>query len=370
MAKLKWIDAVRGYAIIGVLFVHALYDDQNIIGKQIWSLGAKGVQLFYIASAFTLLLSHDNRKQENNSTLDFYLRRIFRIAPMFWLGIIYYLWQDKNEVYLMSDKRYITNLSILSHFFLLHGLSPYWLNNIVPGGWSVGVECTFYLLCPLLFYVIKDKKSAIYFYVFSLVISFITSSLMLKLSFIPYKIMWVHYTYGFLLGQLHVFSMGFLLYFYINDEWKNILKTFIPLLIFGSLLVCFNFTHEFESGQEVNFFVSIFFFVIIVYLSRVRGVKHNLLVNKIIVFLGKISYSFYLVHFAVLYWIEKIGLRNISDNLNLNYFSRLLIVGIVTTVISTLTYNYIEEPIRKIGSKILKNLSGLQTFTFKRNVIR
>jgi peptidoglycan/LPS O-acetylase OafA/YrhL len=39
-------------------------------------------------SAFTLFLSHDNRKSECNPTMNFFIRRFFRLAPMLYIGIL------------------------------------------------------------------------------------------------------------------------------------------------------------------------------------------------------------------------------------------------------------------------------------------
>lgn len=64
--KLKYIDALRGVAILLVVMVHTLqyaimdYDDILI---PFFSFAAKGVQLFFVASAFTLFLSYDFRQK-------------------------------------------------------------------------------------------------------------------------------------------------------------------------------------------------------------------------------------------------------------------------------------------------------------------
>ena len=50
--------------------------------------GQRGVQMFFLVSAFTLTLSHYNRRQERRPTLNYAIRRFFRIAPMLYLGIL------------------------------------------------------------------------------------------------------------------------------------------------------------------------------------------------------------------------------------------------------------------------------------------
>ncbi len=84
-----YIDAMRGYAILAVMAVHAasVAPDLEGIGRTLVNQGARGVQLFFVASALTLMMSWHAR---NDGAARFYIRRIFRIAPMFWLGSFFF----------------------------------------------------------------------------------------------------------------------------------------------------------------------------------------------------------------------------------------------------------------------------------------
>jgi peptidoglycan/LPS O-acetylase OafA/YrhL len=87
--KLDFIDALRGIAALMVVVYHtALMPRPNLeipIGlDKFVRLGGLGVVLFFVISAFTLYLSGNNRKQETNQLRKFYLRRLFRIVPLFY----------------------------------------------------------------------------------------------------------------------------------------------------------------------------------------------------------------------------------------------------------------------------------------------
>ena len=90
----------------------------------------------------------------------FYLRRFFRIAPLFWIAIVFYL--------LVTRGRGITNFApdgvgasdVLLTFFFLHSSSVTAYNSVVPGGWSIAVEMQFYLLFPLLIYLFRRRNGA------------------------------------------------------------------------------------------------------------------------------------------------------------------------------------------------------------------
>src|SRR3954453_3371021 len=92
--KLTFIEALRGYAILGVVLTHSTQKLTDLphwlhnIGIQ----GARGVQLFFIVSAFTLFYSL-SRKYETHSleVKDFFIRRFFRIAPAFYAAFLFYL---------------------------------------------------------------------------------------------------------------------------------------------------------------------------------------------------------------------------------------------------------------------------------------
>ena len=109
--KLKYIDVLRGIAILGVLIVHnLLYGNNGYILSKILNFilfGQRGVQLFYFASAFTLFFSM-NRIYENETypKTNFFIRRFFRIAPMYYIGICYYLITRTRNFLCGSMKNY------------------------------------------------------------------------------------------------------------------------------------------------------------------------------------------------------------------------------------------------------------------------
>jgi peptidoglycan/LPS O-acetylase OafA/YrhL len=87
--RLAYLDALRGYAILMVIAVHATQYAQSLPQPvlAVTAQGARGVQLFFVISALALMISWHKR---NDGAVPFYLRRFFRIAPMFWLGIAFF----------------------------------------------------------------------------------------------------------------------------------------------------------------------------------------------------------------------------------------------------------------------------------------
>ena len=141
-----YINALRGYAILMVVAVHtatAFPDLPNWLAK-ILTQGARGVQLFFVTSALTLSMSWVAR---NETAANFYTRRLFRIAPMFWIAIIFFLWLNgtapSNYAPYGIGFTHITMTALL-----VQGVWPDTISSVVPGGWPVADEVIFYALFP------------------------------------------------------------------------------------------------------------------------------------------------------------------------------------------------------------------------------
>ena len=128
--------------------------------------GARGVQLFFVVSALTLMLSWHRR---HDGVLPFYIRRLFRIAPVFWLAIAGFLLLDG------FDPRYwaphgIDWRHVLATLTFQHGWHPATITSVVPGGWTIAVEMTFYAMFPIIASVSRRWWHAALLFVLSLLV--------------------------------------------------------------------------------------------------------------------------------------------------------------------------------------------------------
>jgi len=180
--KYDYIDALRGYAILAVLLVHSTQQVApiNLAFQRLASHGGRGVQLFYIASALTLCLSWQFRASlEAFPVRNFFIRRFFRIAPMFYVAMAFYLC-----LYGFSPRYWAPNglewwyLPLTALF--LNGYHPETLTSVVPGGWSVAVEMNFYLVLPFLLLRLKTMKSLLAFLLLSLLLNVMDESASLR----------------------------------------------------------------------------------------------------------------------------------------------------------------------------------------------
>ncbi|WP_375239951.1 acyltransferase family protein [Aurantibacter sp.] len=355
--KLDYIDAIRGIAILMVILVHTFQTGANYY-NEFTSLfigqGARGVQLFFIASAFTLMLSYTYRsKNELYVVKNFLIRRFFRIAPLYYLGIIYFLFQNGfGPRYWLGDASSITVYNIISNFTFTHGFNPYWVTSLVPGGWSITVEMSFYLIFPLLFKLIKNFTEAINYVLITLFVSFALNHYLKSNILITDVNLWNDYLFFYLPNQLPVFGLGIVSFFVIIKKEFNFSKINILGVVVLLIFLCFNL-----DLIPFHFLISLLLLGFLIIMSK--GYL-NFLINKVICYIGKVSYSAYLVHFAVLYWLERIDFINYFEINTLeksliNLFLKFTIVVVITTIVSTFTHKTIELPFQKLGKKLINN---------------
>ncbi len=357
--KLGYVDALRGVAILAVILVHcAQYgaNDYPTAIRTVFGMGQMGVQLFFVMSALTLFLSYDRRQgKELHVDRNFFIRRFFRIAPMYYLGIAYYLWQNGRGPNFWTDNGPgITDGNILANLTFLHGLNPYWINSLVPGGWSITVEMTFYLLIPFLHRAVKSGQQALRWFLIAIALKLVLHVLLLKLQPIPSTWLWKEFLFFYLPSQLPLFMLGIFLHYLLRGNAED--RTMRPIDLFvlaGVMIVHLATRREVIMPTHALFGMA---FVLLAWTLAHR--PFTLIVNPVVRHIGKVSFSLYLVHFAVLHWMDHFHLVDLVPHTGtpgalVNYALRYLLVVGLGTAVSTLLYHAIEVPMQHVGQRLI-----------------
>lgn len=351
--RLAYIDALRGYAILGVIGVHSsqLFPNLEWPVKVFLDQGARGVQLFFVVSALTLMLSWQSRA---DGPLRFWIRRAFRIVPMFWLALIYYVvLVGVFHVRLHWGPTEITWRDALASGAILHGFHPETINSIVPGGWSIADEAEFYALFPLLLLFIRSWQAAAVALLLSTILIFVS------LPFMPADEEFVL----LLPFQLPAFLVGILLFYLLRDFSGRLSPKTIcaGLCCAFALAIALPFLAA-TLAERINWAVYLFFlgnlpmsyaaiFGAVVF-ALAEGVG-LLLVNATIRRVGKVSYSAYFWHFAIL----ELAARFVDASGGwLSFSATFAIVALLSVAGATLTFHLIEEPMIRVGRGLASHL--------------
>lgn len=357
MRKLAYINALRGLAIIIVVFSHVqnfgigLYKMHPYI-IPLLDTGLIGVQLFFILSAFTLFRSYHIRSQyETGPIKNFFIRRFFRIAPLFYIAIVYYVWQYNTNP---QQTFPVTPLHIISSVAFLNSFSAYWVTSVVPGGWTIGIEMIFYMMLPVLFIYIKNSRQAFNFLVIAILFRLAIIFLLQIHPLINDVRIWHIFLYFSFPNQLFVFAFGILMYYIITDDYKMILSPKYMIILCILLILETTYRNELFLSKFFLFNTALFLFSV-----AISKFQSKILVNNFFIYIGKISYSVYLVHNAVFYWLKRfqfidyISVTN-SETALLNFMIRFIVVMFFSVLIGTVTYNLIEQPFIKLAERFIK----------------
>jgi peptidoglycan/LPS O-acetylase OafA/YrhL len=160
------LDVGRALAITGVIAIHlALFlPNLPVTLQHVTEYGQYGVQLFFVISAITICKTLEDAGQQTASTREavrmFYIKRFFRIAPLYYIGVAVYgildLLGTRFAHAQVLAPHHLTD--VVANLLFIHAWVPSAVNSVVPGGWSIGIEMFFYALAPLLFFAAKTRS--------------------------------------------------------------------------------------------------------------------------------------------------------------------------------------------------------------------
>ena len=356
------LESLRGWAILLVVCFHAhgiIFGDKAVVHSipmSYISSGATGVTLFFVLSAFLLSMPYIRAGSVKRSTLGrFYLSRTLRIIPLYYLAIF---------VAIIMTGNFQAGLNAMAFQYIGFDMFPF---SVI--WWTLSTEIQFYILLPLIMWLLLTPSARIIgalilfiwlYYYYSLVLAnhaSLQDSKLLTLS---------------IFGRLPAFAAGIgCAYIYLAIE-KKLLPTqmnrpawriggtilmFFNLVILGLVLQKSSAIGGFKSEliwHQKHIYESLCWSMILLVILCCKPYGKQLFVNPVMSVLGKLSYSIYLVHLPVQFYlfysfVDKLGkIQTMTPQLWLLFFLSLAIIVIV----SLLTYNVIEKPFLKLKSII------------------
>jgi peptidoglycan/LPS O-acetylase OafA/YrhL len=354
------LNSLRFFAASFVLIGHAesLRAARKIEGNlhdySFFNNGQNAVLFFFVLSGFliTYLLLKEQKVTNTISIKTFYLKRVRRIWPLYFLlvligcilqpMIIEWLHLPYKMPYTFQETWYYFVFFLPGIVNVLYG------NHLLEPLWSIGVEEVFYLIWAPLVKFLKN-------HILTLLLSVIGIKLFLLalLDFLPegsFNYIVVHLIRSMKFEAMAIGGLGAYLVFHKGKELveSKLFHTSIQVLV-GGIVVWFLFNHKWiddlTNFDKVFFgttIKSIFFVYIILQCSMIPR-KKRLLENRITNYLGEISYGIYMFHLLVATLLVDFFASKTIVNPLINGSVFYLTVFGITIAISALSKRYFES---------------------------
>lgn len=337
------------------------FANQLFYTRFIRMIGPLSVFLFFVLSGFliTSLLFVEKERTQTIDIKSFYMRRVLRIWPLYFLTVILGLFVLPQIPFLDIPEE-TANIGIdLTEKIILYVLI---LPNIVTGvfkhipylsqNWSIGVEEQFYYFWPWVIRQTKTKRLLLVMVIFFVSIYVIRS---LTVLYMP-EIGWWKYLNEFIKSlRLTCMILGaigaYFTYFQLDSKLVKLIfhRNFqIGLYV---LLVGMLYIGVYLPGVNQEVYALIFTLILMNLAKNPNNILN--LENPVFDYLGKITYGMYMYHTIAVV----IGVK-ISMSYNQSNWVSYPITYILTIIISAISYEYFEKPFLKLKDKFTTVKSG------------
>ncbi len=352
----KDIDGLRALAVLGVIFYHA----ELVIGENIiLSGGFLGVDIFFVISGYliTKIIYKDIIYYKSFSLLNFYERRIRRILPaliivVFFSSILAYFFLLPIEFQAFL-KSIISSVFFYSNFHFHYSGQAYGESILsakpLLHTWSLAVEEQFYILYPvLLIGCIKFLRKNI-----NLILIILTLLSILFATFISKD----HQSFNFYMLTSRAWELlcgGLIAIKHLNNKNYKSNNSLFAALGFIAILFSFFYFDNVNNHPSYYTLLPVLGCCLIINNSKNNNIVGSILSHKFLTNIGLISYSLYLWHHPILSFGKISGITN--ENLLIKF-----ILILISILLSTLTYVYVEKIFRNNIKIKFKNLIPLIT---------
>lgn len=317
---------VRGLAAIIVVISH-YSNSTGLFGGLLGNgAGQIGVMLFFVLSGFLMSYLYLDRLANISEIRKFSVSRVARVMPLYIILVVVSYLFSKAEV--ISDFVIsIPNFKVLiSHLLMLYGQNVFW---------TIPVEMQFYCIFLMLWFI-KKRPMVLLVAIVSLIlislefgegVGIYNKNGFLFMPAILYSI--PYFFSGMFLGWAYGRRGGL----QAHGRWYfGGVILIIPLLFPMIFREVFSYESLLWRDPLVFVLLNAVFFTVVFLIPE----TNRFYCNSCGDFLGKISYSLYLLHMPVLLFLEQ--------HIEHNIYTYLLIFLLLTILMSLFTYRYIEKP--------------------------
>jgi peptidoglycan/LPS O-acetylase OafA/YrhL len=350
-AYLPQIDGLRFLAIFSVVvWMHSTHFlDEKMYGSRLitssyWRNfimeGGNGVGLFFIISGFILSLPFAKWRLRGERPVllrNYFLRRVTRLEPPYIIALVILF---IGQVWVVHKYEFSGLLpSFFASVFYVHGLVFHSFPKVLPVAWSLEVEVQFYILAPLFCCIFLIKKA------------FVRRALCLAIMAVSIYAWYDVWQIGHVFVYLHLFFGGILMAD-LHASGYSLFRHKGTVLVAGILcLLVYFFVPSIHSLPGTISKVAAM--VLLVHLALSEGFVKNLFSIRVLVLIGGMCYSIYLLHFAIISatgtLLMNAGLLHPSTFL---FLPLLFLLASIVLVLSSVYFLLVEKPfMRPMGMK-------------------
>lgn len=348
----QFLTGIRGFAALGVLMIHCTgsFKGHNELLDNILNFGKYGVVVFFVLSAFSLSISMHNKPPGNRRNLAHYWnRRFWRIFPLYAMlctaawGLINY-----TGIILSTEGNSSSSLTdLLAHLTFLNAFNHEYANSILGVEWTIPLEMLAYAFLPILYYKTKNQSWKVGLLI-TIILYIICKQKSLPEAILPDGQTFFKHSHS-LWKYLFAFYAGTFVFNRISTSAIRLTQKQSTVLSYGLIIFLPIFAACFPSSE--NLIVTMWVIAIIYTLLGVSQGPRRLFENRLILHIGKISFSLYLLH-MLLYQITMPALEA-----HLSPIIAFLVFLAIVVSIATLSYHLIEAPFVKLGEALFSKFN-------------
>ena len=327
--EIRRLNTLRGLAALIVVISHYSNDTLILGGLLGYGAGQLGVMLFFVLSGFLMTHLYGTQALDRSAAKRFAIARIARVVPLFVVVVItsYALYKAgiRDVFYTIPTAKMLA-----SHLLFLRGVDILW---------TIPPEIHFYILFIGLWWL--GQRSG---------------ALLIALLAVVFAVLWwagfPDFRFRLFGLPVHITLLQTLPYFFLGvsmgalyarwrapthwrSHWFTLALLLIPLMFPKILALFTGWEYQFWKDNITLLVISLAFFALLFLVPE----GNRLIENRVGDFLGKVSYSLYLLHIPVLKLLQ----QPISEA---PWLSLPLFLAAVLLV-SQLSFVLIESPCRR-----------------------
>lgn len=362
MKRIDALESLRGLLAIWVLMGHVvdrIYTNAELSRAHLSLLSQPilAVYVFIILSGFVIMLLLDH---EPMTYAAFVCRRFFRLAPLYltvlaasamtlgWRhGVVaHFPWftpeSAAHDLRLTEAAQTHFWPEFAAHVLMLQGLCDHWLPlsdyTFVGQGWSISLEWQFYLVAPLIFWLIRSRR-------------WLSVSAIAVAAFGLYKL---NQGVGFIGSQFGYFAIGIASYF--AFKYSDGAQWDISAFDLAAIVACAVLIFFLSSPWALMAWALVLATTVAKgsgVLGPITALVSNCLELPLLRWLGAISYSIYLIHGLAISAAMSVVADYLPGLAKLEAAAAVLALTLgLTLAVSTLTHRFIERPGIRIGRRL------------------